>query len=130
MVEAFNSMCVEPLGVPEEHPQRQGDPSMLITLRSGWEQAGIAQDVAPTLHKLRLGIAWIVYRQFASNRRHGSHLFQVVIGLMPMSSTNLRLRLSDSMVNIAHSREFNDPEGAPGPGHQANNSAPAWVNRT
>ena len=49
-------MCVEPLVVLEQGEKGQGDLTVLVSLRAGWKQTGVAQDVAPMLY------IWLCYR--------------------------------------------------------------------
>jgi hypothetical protein len=67
-------MCVEPFSVLEQGAKRQGDLPVLIPFGAGRKRTRIAQNVAPVLKKFRLTVTRVIYRQFTSNRRHGSHL--------------------------------------------------------
>jgi len=62
-------MGLQPFPVPEEGTKRQSDLPMLIALRAGRERAGISQNIAPVLDKLRLAIERIVEWQCTHNRR-------------------------------------------------------------
>jgi hypothetical protein len=97
---ALDSMCVEPFLVPEERAKQQRNLPMMISFGARRKRAGIAQNVAPMLNKVRCVVERMLWRRVTSNRRHGGHLCR-----SPGDAddgTSMLLRVSESLVNIAH----------------------------
>jgi hypothetical protein len=98
---AFQHMGLQPFPVPEKGAQRQSDLPMLIAFRAGWKRARVPQNVAPLLNKVRHAMERRIQRQGTSNRRHDA---TYVDSRSPGAGDlfNLPLRISLSLVNIAH----------------------------
>jgi hypothetical protein len=63
-------MGIQPFPVPEQRAKRQGNLAMLVSLRAWRERAGVSQDIAPMLDKLRLAVEPAILCQCTGSRRH------------------------------------------------------------
>jgi hypothetical protein len=112
-------MCFKPLPVLEQGAKRQGNLPVLIPFGAGRKQARIAQNVAPVLKKFRFAVERRVWRQFTSNRRHGSHLFSLSHRVMPViesicipifrSPWSILLTFK-TLMTLSHVKPFRDPQ--------------------
>jgi hypothetical protein len=59
---ALNSMCVAPFLVLEKRAKQQRNLPMMISFGARRKRAGIAQNVAPMLNKLRFAVKRLVGR--------------------------------------------------------------------
>jgi hypothetical protein len=66
----FDDMGLQPIPVPEQRAERQGDLPMLVAFRPRRERAGVSQYVAPVFDEFRSAEERLIQHQCASYRRH------------------------------------------------------------
>jgi hypothetical protein len=103
-------MGFQPFPPLEKGAKRPGNLSMLIAFRTRRERAGKSQNVAPLLNKLRLAVERMIGCKCASDRRHDATYIDSS-HRDAGDPVNLTLRISGSLVNIAH---FDDLGREPG----------------